>query len=63
MSDPGVVSGWVVRTALQDEFSAGLNHLRPIDEARGCIDAAVAHPLLRGKANYVARSYDDYVAP
>ena len=40
VTQAGVVIGWNVRNRLQGD-QAGLNHLRPIDEAQECIDAAL----------------------
>jgi len=43
---PGAVVGWCVRSPLSDRYAAGLCHARPIDEARACLAAALAHPAL-----------------
>lgn len=43
----GVVIGWNCRNNLPVRGVSGINHLRPIEAARPCIEAALAHPSLQ----------------
>lgn len=43
------------------KYAAGLNHLRPIDEARACIDAALSHPMMMALTpGEPPKTYDDF---